>query len=427
MTAAASADLFAEPFWLKTTEYHTAGEPFRIVPFSSLPSGFLPSSSSSSSSAATSSSDTLAYSPAPAPCSVYAHRQAASHTAHPLNLLRQTLVTEPRGHADMYGGFILPPSLLAPSPAEAGAAPTRPDFGVLFWHKDGFSLACGHGTIALGAWAVDEGLIPPERIRPVPAERGGAEGEKEVEVDIEVPSGRVKAIVRLTPGGKAASVEFINVPSRVLAQRLAVPVPSLGRTIRADMSFGGAVYASVDVRELDLGPGGLAVEPRNAARFVALGREIKGYLGGGQARWEGHELYGTIFYEELGADEAKEGECLTQGEATIAVGLTGEADQVHQRNITVFADGAIDRSPCGSGTCARVALLCAEGKMRAGVKLRHGSVVGTYFDAHVRGQVEGEGEAGGVVVSVKGEAHLVGRCEWWIDKRDPVWPGFVFR
>ncbi len=167
-----------------TIDYHTGGEPFRIVA-TGLPD--LPG-------------DTVL------------DRREAARTG-PYETLRQLLVNEPRGHADMYGGFVV-------APDDAGA-----DLGVLFWHKDGYSTACGHGTIALGAWAVDSG-----RVR--------APGDGTVPVVIDVPSGRVEAVVERARG-RSTSVSFRNVTSHPIAT--AVPVRLPDATVAADLAFGGAV------------------------------------------------------------------------------------------------------------------------------------------------------------------------------------------
>src|SRR5262249_56985651 len=111
--------------------------------------------------------------------------------------LRRVLCFEPRGHADMYGGFLVPPD-------DAGA-----HLGVLFWHKDGFSTACGHGTIALGAWAVRSGLV-------------AAPADGTVDVVIDVPSGRVTARVHVS-GGRVSAVDFVSVPSYPIAPSVEVP------------------------------------------------------------------------------------------------------------------------------------------------------------------------------------------------------------
>src|SRR5699024_2335408 len=133
--------------------------------------------------------------------------------------LRRLLCFEPRGHADMYGGFIT-------APDDDGA-----DFGVLFWHKDGFSTACGHGTMALGPWAVESGLVAPE-----PA------GITEVTID--VPSGRVRAQVHTDSTGRVTSVDFVNVHSRLIATEITVSTSSGSVTVV--IALGGARYALVD-------------------------------------------------------------------------------------------------------------------------------------------------------------------------------------
>src|SRR5437773_3668940 len=144
--------------------YHPGGAPFRLV----------------------------AGPPVPIPGRTVAERRARAIEDPAVQGLRAVLCSEPRGHADMYGGFIVPPD------DEAA------DLGVLFWHKDGYSTACGHGTIALGAWAVESGRVP-------------AKPDGETVVTIDVPSGRVTARVRCA-GGVVQRVSFRNVPSSVLAR-----------------------------------------------------------------------------------------------------------------------------------------------------------------------------------------------------------------
>src|SRR5690348_5642723 len=152
------------------------------------------------------------------------------------------LCHEPRGHADMYGGFVVPPD-------DAGA-----DFGVLFWHKDGYSTACGHGTIALGAWAIDAGLV-------------AAVDDVTTDVTIDVPSGRVVARVHRA-GGVTRSVTFRNVPSYVVARD--VPVATSRGHVSVDLSCGGALYASLPAASVDL-----AVSREQYRELIEIGREIK--------------------------------------------------------------------------------------------------------------------------------------------------------
>lgn len=351
-TCSSAAAAFPKPVWVRSDDWHTAGEPFRIV--SELPEQCNTSGST-----------------------VMERRLNIMATPnHPVDVLRRTLCLEPRGHADMYGGFIVPPN-------DEGAA-----FGVLFWHKDGFSTACGHGTIALGCWAIATGRVKPKQ----------ADGVTDVVID--VPSGRVVAAVR-TEGGMPVSADFINVPSYLVATGIKVPVRSRGIDVVADLSYGGALYGYVDVAAL-----GVNVKPSVHDEFVTLGREIKAALKATAAE-HGHDyLYGVCFYEPL----AEEG------------------GELHQRNVVVYAEGAVDRSPCGSGTAARAAMLFAQGKLGVGKgHLHHASIINTLFVASVDSEVSSPTKFPACIPRITGMAQLMGRSEFYLDNTDPTFPGFVFR
>lgn len=334
---------------IESTDYHTAGEPFRIIDAP----------------------------PVALPGATVAARRAHAMTDPDVEQLRKVLCYEPRGHADMYGGFITPPD-------DEGA-----DFGVLFWHKDGFSTACGHGTIALGVWALQTGRVQ-------------ADPSGTTDVKIDVPSGRVTARVH-AEGDKITSVDFINVPSYVIAKD--IPVETSYGTVTVDITFGGAAYAQLNCDSI-----GLTVEPKNITELISIGRAIKWKLNESEhskhptdSRLDG--IYGTIIYEELPADEA---------------------GTVRQRNVTVFADGEVDRSPCGSGTASRVATLTARGILGDGKTLVHESIVGTLFRAQVLEQVEIHG-GNGVIVQVSGMAYRTGQHKFEVDPDDILVPGFVLR
>jgi proline racemase len=281
-----------------------------------------------------------------------------------LDDVRRLLVFEPRGHADMYGCFVV-----QPNDAEA-------DLGVVFFHNAGYSTACGHGTIALVTWALDEGIV--ERV----------EGETRVVVD--VPSGRLETWARVE-GGRVRSVRFRNVPSYVWAEGIDVN----GRAV--DISFGGAFYASVEER----------VEPQELPRLIALGRELKHAL---EAEHEVvhplepelRDVYGVVFWQHE------------------------SDDPFTQRNVTVFADGEVDRSPCGSGTSARLALLDRSGRLPRGSELRHLSIVGSEFRARVVGDSDVAGTPA-VVTDVEGSAFRTGEHVFELDPDDPVGTGFLLR
>ena len=338
----------------ESVDYHTGGEPFRIG--TSLP---------------------VAIEGPDVPS-----KRVFAMTSPDVERIRRILCHEPRGHADMYGGFVVEPD-------DDGA-----HFGVLFWHKDGFSTACGHGTIALGVWAIESGRV-------------AADPSGVTDVVIDVPSGRVTARVHTDSGsgGSGGSVavtgaDFLNVPSYVLATD--VPVRTSRGELTVDVSYGGAIYAQLDAASV-----GLQVTPEHVDDIIAIGREIKWLLNDSEharhptdPRLSG--IYGTIVFDDLSA-----------------------GGEVVQRNATIFADGELDRSPCGSGTCARLATLTARGLLPGGV-LAHRSIVGSRFTGSVidRTQVAGRDA---VVPMVSGTAYRTGEHVFLVDPRDDLVPGFVLR
>lgn len=334
---------------IKTEDYHTGGEPFRIV--ATLPFDI---------SGAT-----------------VAERRVSAIKSPEIDGLRKLLCYEPRGHADMYGCFITAPN-------DEGA-----HFGALFWHKDGFSTACGHGTIALGVWAIETGMVDrdPSGI---------------TEVTIDVPSGRVVARVH-TVDAQITSVDFINVASYLMHQDVVVQT-SLGE-LSVDISFGGAIYAQLDAAQVNL-----TVAPENYAAVIAIGREIKWLLNDSEyaihpsdSRLSG--IYGTIVYEQL---------------AQSPDGVKS------QRNATIFADGELDRSPCGSGTCARLATLVARRELSLNEPLLHSSIVGSEFLGIALSAIEEDGYQG-ITSQVSGMAYKTGESTFTVDPYDPLVPGFVLR
>jgi proline racemase len=307
---------------IQTVDYHTGGEPFRIV--------------------------VGGVEPLRGATILEKRRDAAER----LDWVRQLLVYEPRGHADMYGCHVVPPN-------DEGA-----DLGVVFFHNAGYSTACGHGTIALVTWALDEGLVAGPR------------------VVVDVPSGRLETWARVEDG-KVRSVRFRNVPSFVWGRGLR----AAGREV--DVAFGGAFYASCPER----------VEPAELPRLIELGRAIKRDLEAEHEivhpdEPELRDVYGVIFWQEE------------------------EVEPLTQRNVTVFADGEVDRSPCGSGTSARLALI----DLPVGEELRHLSIVGSEFRARVVERVDG-----GLVTEVEGSAHRTGSAEFDLDRDDPLGTGFLLR
>jgi proline racemase len=319
---------------IAAVDYHTGGEPFRIV--------------------------TGGVEPLRGATILDKRRDALERLDH----VRRLLVYEPRGHADMYGCHVVEPN-------DSGA-----DLGVVFFHNAGYSTACGHGTIALVTWALDEGIVERH------------EGENHVVAD--VPSGRLDTWAQVK-NGRVRSVRFRNVPAYVWAEGLEVA----GR--RVDVAFGGAFYASLEER----------VGPRELARLIELGRDLKRALEAENdivhpLEPELRDVYGVVFWQHEGGDP-----------------LT-------QRNVTVFADGEVDRSPCGSGTSARLALLDRSGRLPRGAELRHLSIVGSEFRARVVGDADVAGISA-VVTEVEGSAYRTGEHVFELDPEDPLGEGFLLR
>ena len=326
-------------------DYHTAGEPFRIVNLGPMEGN-----------------------------TVLDRRSWAMAN---LDNHRRFLINEPRGHADMYGGMVVPPDKTDAGPG---------DVGVVFFHKDGFSTACGHGTIAMATWAIDSGRI-------------SAPEDGEVTVVVDVPSGRLPTVARMVEG-RVASVRFTNVEAFVSARELMVDT-SLG-PVTAHVSFGGAFYASVAVDDLPV-----SCRPDNVDQLITLGREVKAFLDDHPSvvhpsddRLSG--LYGTILHEDVQPPSREA--CL------------------HQRNVTIFADGQVDRSPCGSGTCARMALLHHDGRLEVGDPFHHEGVAGGRFEARIEAVTDT-----GIIPSVEGSSHRHATTKFTLDPHDPVGLGFLFR
>ncbi len=321
---------------IETTDYHTAGEPFRIAR-AGVPE---------------------------IPGATVRDRREHARLSDEIDRVRRMLCHEPRGHADMYGCFLV-------APDDGGA-----DLGVLFWHKDGYSTACGHGTIALGAWAVQSGRVTTP-------------DDGETEVTIDVPSGRVVASVK-TSGGAVQSVAFRNVPAFVIARG----AQAAGAV--TDVAYGGAIYAFAPAASW-----GLRVVPEDLPELIATGRRVKRELE--QTDVSRHPdddrlsgIYGTVFYEPLGP--------------------------LHWRTVAIFADGEVDRSPTGSATSARTALLVDEGSLSQGQTWRADSIVATTFHARAIGEADG-----GLLTEVEGTAFRTGEHRFFLDPRDPLGTGFVLR
>ena len=296
--------------------------------------------------------------------------------------IRRALMLEPRGHADMYGAVLTEPV----SPGSHA--------GVLFMHNEGYSTMCGHGIIAVTTIALERGLLVP--------------GGDEAAVVYDTPAGTIRARATRKAGaaakageaggdGRVESVAFLNVPSFVLHGGLSVKVGT--RQVRADVAFGGAFYAIVDSEAV-----GLPIDVAHLPELRRVGMEIKHAIESAMTVTHPADaglrgIYGTIFTgppSDEGAD---------------------------LRNVTIFADAEVDRSPCGTGTAAVMAVIDAMGLLAADRPFVHESVIGTRFRGRVASRTAvGEREA--IVPEIEGSAWITGEHTFIVDEDDPLKDGF---
>lgn len=291
-----------------------------------------------------------------------------------LDFLRTSLMWEPRGHADMYGAIVTEP------------VTSDGDVGVLFLHNEGYSTMCGHGIIALTTVLLDTEWV----------QKSG----NEVTLRMDTPAGRVTARAR-REGGRVKDVSFLNVPSFVYAHDQVVSVPGVG-PLHYDLAFGGAFYAFVRAEDLSVG-----LEANDFRTLIDLGMRIK------KAVMENLPIQHP-FEDDLG---------FLYG--TIIVGKALDPAH-HSRNVCIFADGEVDRSPTGTGVSARAAIHFSRGELSLGEYFTVESILGTCFSGRII-ETTKFGPFSAVVPEITGTASIVGRSEWWIDPADPLRYGFMLR
>ncbi|MEA3356630.1 MAG: proline racemase family protein [Candidatus Bipolaricaulota bacterium] len=291
-----------------------------------------------------------------------------------LDHLRTALMWEPRGHADMYGCLVTPP------------VTPQADFGVIFMHNEGYSTMCGHGIIAVTTVALETGMIPMQA--------------PQTTVTIDTPAGLVVARACIQ-GNRVKSVSFRNVPSFVLISDETVEVPGLG-SVQYDIAFGGAFYAYVQAEQV-----GISCNPDSVTSLIETGMAIKRAVMGNRQITHPYEkelgfLYGTIFIAP------------PQGE------------EVDSRNVCIFAEGEVDRSPTGTGVSGRLAIHHARGEIELGQPMVIESIIGTRFTGRVV-ETTRFGPHPAVIPEIEGRAYITGTNEFLIDPADPLAHGFILR
>ncbi|MDZ7694030.1 MAG: 4-hydroxyproline epimerase [Balneolaceae bacterium] len=292
------------------------------------------------------------------------------HFLREYDWIRKGLMFEPRGHDMMSGSILYPPS------------DPKNDIGILFIETSGCLPMCGHGTIGTVTIMIEEGLIAPEN----PGE-----------VRLEVPAGEVTASYK-QEGEKVQSVKIKNVASFLEAENLQVECPELG-ILNYDVAYGGNFYAIIDPQENFSG-----IQDHSADKLVSWSREIRKRINGKH----------TFVHPE---DDNIEG--------VHHIMWTGQPldEDSTARNAVFYGDKAIDRSPCGTGTSARIAQWAARSKLKQGDEFIHESIIGSKFI----GRIEEEttvGDKPAIIPSIEGWAHIYGYNTITIDEDDPYAHGF---
>lgn len=285
--------------------------------------------------------------------------------------LRTAVMLEPRGHRDMFGAL-----LTEPVHPEA-------DFGVIFLDSGGCLNMCGHGSIGVSAMAVDTGLVKADG--PV------------ANVCLDTPSGLIHAAVRVE-NGQSQDVTIQNVPAFLYLENQTVTLGD-GREVLFDVSFGGSFFALVDADRL-----GLAIDPAQTDELVRLGMELRQRINDTVHVAHPYLDIHTVDLVEFYSRKAASG-------ATM-------------RNCVVFGDEQVDRSPCGTGTSAKLAALYAKGELGLNEPFIYESITGSRF----QGVALREAEAGphrGIIPQITGRAYITGANRWLLRSDDPLKYGFL--
>jgi len=295
------------------------------------------------------------------------------HFLHEFDWIRTALMFEPRGHAMMSGSMLYPSSR------------DDCDIGVLYIETSGCLAMCGHGTIGTVTIAIEKGLVKPR-----------VKGE----LHLETPAGRVVASYT-EQGGRVKSVKLVNVPSYLHARGLTVACPELGGDLKVDVAYGGAFYAIVDPQ-----PVYRDLEDLSASDVLRISPLLRERL---------NQKYSFTHPEDPRIHS------LTHLEWT---GRPREPGS-DARNAVFYGDQAIDRSPCGTGTSARMAQLVAKGCLSKGDQFVHESYIGSQFTGRVEDHTQ-VGDYPAIIPSIEGWARIYGENTITVDPDDdPYWQGFL--
>ncbi|HCK8781000.1 TPA: proline racemase [Clostridioides difficile] len=291
-----------------------------------------------------------------------------------LDYLRTVIMLEPRGHNDMFGSVMTQP-----------CCPDA-DFGIIFMDGGGYLNMCGHGTIGAMTAAIETGVVPA--VEPV------------THVVMEAPAGIIRGDVTVVDG-KAKEVSFLNVPAFLYKEGVEVDLPGVG-TVKFDISFGGSFFAIIHASQL-----GLKIEPQNAGKLTELAMKLRDIIN------EKIEIQHPTLAHIKTVDLVEIYDEPTHPEATY-------------KNVVIFGQGQVDRSPCGTGTSAKLATLHAKGELKVGEKFVYESILGTLFKGEIVEETK-VADFNAVVPKITGSAYITGFNHFVIDEEDPLKHGFILK
>lgn len=287
--------------------------------------------------------------------------------------IRRALMFEPRGHDAMSGVILYPPSR------------TDCEVGFLFIEVSGCLPMCGHGTIGAVTAIIEEGLVAPRN---------------EGRLAIEIPAGRVE--VEILKRGKCVErVRLFNVPSYLHANDVEIEVEGLG-ALAIDLAYGGNFYAIVEPQ-----PNWRGLDTMTAGDIVAISPHIR-----------------SAVQDRL--SPVHPGDTRIHGVSHVMWCDYPRDPRAHGRNAVFYGEKGVDRSPCGTGSSARMAQLFAKGRLGVGAEFVHESIIGTMFECRVEGATK-VGDRVGILPSIAGWAHVTGHNSIIVDGRDPLAFGFVLK
>ncbi|MEE3420897.1 MAG: proline racemase family protein [Lachnospiraceae bacterium] len=293
------------------------------------------------------------------------------YLAEKFDEFRTSLMLEPRGHRDMFGAI-----LTEPVHKEA-------DVGVIFMDSGGYLNMCGHGSIGTASMLVDARMV---EVR-----------EPYTEITLDTPSGIISTKVHVV-NGEAESATIQNVPAFLYAEGLTAEIDGYG-VIPYDISFGGSFFALIDAESIDL-----HLHVSNIEEITKLGIRLR---------------------DEINRTQKIQHPCLPITSVDLVEFYSRTRNKLaDDKNCVIFGDAQADRSPCGTGTSAKMAALHAKGLLPIGQDFVYESITGTMF----RGRLIGETKVGdfdAVIPQITGSAYITGFNDWIIDKQDPLWKGFL--